>query len=208
MKKLIILPVFFAFFTTTFAQTDVADYYSTPSKSKILAKDRISASMSMGAGVSFLNTSKNTSFITYVAPQIGYQLTPKFKLNLGLMHYSITGNTSMILNQSEALINTGTKAVSGNLLSLGGEYNLNKRLILSGAVMMDANGFNASKKDNHKAASLGIEYKTSENSSIKFETTISDGKGNYYNNPNPFSTNGYNSPGAGFSSGMNNSFFR
>lgn len=191
--------------TVMVSQTDTADYYS-PSKAKLKVQDRVSASVSLGAGVSFLNSSKNTAYSTFIAPKIGYQLTPKFKLNFGLMHYSITGNTFMAMNRNEALFNSGKRTVSGNLLFVEGQYKLNKKMILSGAVMYDANGFNSNKKDNYKAASLGLEYKTSEHTSLKFETTISAGQSNYYNTANPYSTGGFNTFGGGFSSG--NSIFR
>ena len=205
MKKLIISFLSFAFVTVLVAQTDTADYYS-PSKQKISAKDRVSASISMGAGISFLNTSNNNAFTTFVAPKIGYQLTPKFKLNFGVMHYSVTGNTFMPLNQNETLFNSSKKTISGNLLFVEGQYKLNKKMILSGAILYDANGLNTNKKDNYKAASIGLEYKTSEHTSLKFETTISAGQGNYNNNQNPYSSGGFNSFGSGFSTG--NSIFR
>ena len=205
MKKLITTSLSFVFATIMFAQTDSGDYY-LPSKTKLSVKDRVSASISIGTGISFLNTTKNTAFSTFIAPKIGYQLSPMFKLNVGLMHYTITGNTFMALNQNEALFNSGKKTISGNLLFVEGQYKLNKRLIMSGAVLYDANGFSKNKKDNYKAASIGLEYKTSEHSSIKFETTISAGQGNYYTNPNPFSPAGFNTFGTSFSSG--NSLFR
>ncbi|OFY83020.1 MAG: hypothetical protein A3F72_18650 [Bacteroidetes bacterium RIFCSPLOWO2_12_FULL_35_15] len=205
MKKCILSILSFAFASVVIAQNDSVEYY-TPSKAKLTATDRVSASISMGAGVSFLNTTKNTAYTTFIAPKIGYQLTPKFKLNIGLMHYSITGNTFTMLNQNEALFNSSKKTISGNLLFVEGQYKLNKKMILSGAVMYDANGFNPNKKDNYKAASIGLEYKTSKHTSLKFETTISAGQGNYYNNQNPYSTGGFNTFGTGFSSG--NSIFR
>lgn len=205
MKKFILSILSLAFATIVSAQNDSIEYY-TPSKAKLTAIDRVSASISMGTGISFLNTTKNTAYTTFIAPKIGYQLTPKFKLNIGLMHYSITGNTFTMLNQNETLFNSGKKTVSGNLLFVEGQYKLNKKMILSGAVMYDANGFNTNKKDNYKAASIGLEYKTSEHTSLKFETTISAGQGNYYNNQNPYSTGGFNTFGSDFSNG--NSIFR
>lgn len=165
--------------STIVAQTISDDYYN-PSKPKLVSKDRVSASISMGAGVSFLNSTKNTSYTTFIAPKIGYQLSSKFKLNIGLMHYTAAGNTFM--NQNEAG-NTGNKTFSGNLLFVEGQYKLNKRTIMSGAVMYDANGFNASKQNNYKAVSFGLDYKLSEHNSIGFRAILSQGSGNYMLNP-------------------------
>jgi hypothetical protein len=191
MKKLI-TPILFLFCVSTIvAQTTTEDYYN-PSKPKSVPQDRVSVSMSMGAGVSFLNSTKNAAYTTFIAPKIGYQLTSKFKLNIGLMHYTATGNTFMPLNQNEAIYNSSNKTVSGNLVFVEGQYRLNKRMIMSGAVMVDANGSNANKQNNYKAASLGLEYKVTEHSSIRLQTTISGGQGNYYSNPyspNPYYTN-------------------
>ena len=197
MKKFFVSITFLAFASILFAQTDSLDYY-LPSKAKLLVNDRVSVSMTMGAGLSFLNN-KNSAFTTFIAPKIGYQLTPDLKLNFGLLHYSVSGNTLMLLDQKEALFNTNPKPITGNLLFAGGEYKLNKRLILSGTLLYDAAELSINKKDNYKAASLVLEFKTTENSSIKFQTTISNGQGNYYNNPNPVPANGFNSFGTGFS---------
>lgn len=177
MKKLI-SPVLFLFCATTIvAQTATEDYYH-PKKSNFLSKDKISGSISMGAGMSFLNSPKNAAFTTFVAPKIGYQVTNKFKLNLGLMHYTITGNTFMPMNQNEAFINNSNRSVSGNLLFVEGQYQLNKRLIMSGAVMYDAN-----KQNNYKAAAFGMDYKLTEHSTIGFRASVSQGSTDYFLNP-------------------------
>ena len=184
MKKLI-TPVLFLFFASVIvAQTTADDYYSG-SKPKLSAKDRVSTSISMGAGFSFLNSTHSTAYTTFVASKIGYQLTPKFKLNLGLMHYTATGNLFMPLNQNEAIVNTSNRTVSGNLFFVEGQYQLNKQLIMSGAVMVDANGLNNSKLNNYKAASLGLEYKVTEHSSIGLKASLSQGNsnGDYLFNP-------------------------
>ena len=193
MKKLI-TPVLFLFCASAIvAQTTTDDYYH-PLKSKFLAKDKVSASVSMGAGLSFLGSNKNTAFTTFIAPKIGYQFTNKFKLNFGLMHYSISGNTFMPLNQNEALINRNNNSVSGNLLFAEGQYQLNKKLIMSGAVMYDASKF--AKNNNFKAASLGLDYKLSNRSTIGFRATVSQGSTDYYLNPrsNSFEYSPYTNP--------------
>lgn len=204
MKKITVSFLFLISSIISIAQTSNDDYYGAPVKPKLLAKDRISASVIVGTGVNFSGNSRSTSFTTFIAPKINYQLSKKFKINVGLMHYTATPNTGFFMNPNEAIINRSNKSISGNLIFVGGEYQLNKKVILSGAVMMDASGLN-NKQNNYKAASFGVDYKVSEHSSIKFETTISNGQGNYYNNP--FPATGSNSFG-GFSNGMNNSIFR
>jgi hypothetical protein len=205
MKKLITSALFLVCACMSIAQTTTDDYF-TPSKPKLISKDRVFTSISAGASVSFLNSSKTSAFTTFIAPKIGYQLTTKFRLNVGLLHYSIAGNTMMPLNQQETLFNTNNKTISGNLLFVEGQYQLNKRLLVSGAILYNANSFTLNKKNNYKAATVGLEYKVTKHSSIKFETTVSQGQSNYYNNSFPGSTSNYF--GNGFSNGMNNSVFR
>ena len=180
MQKLITFTLFLFGASFLGAQTLTDDYFN-PSKPKLLSKDRVSASISAGAGVSFLGSSKNTAFTTFIAPKIGYQMTEKFKLNVGLMHYSITGNTFMPLNQNEALYNPNNQKRTGNLLFVEGQYQLNKRVSVSGAVMYDANNI-TNKQNNFKAISVGMDYKVSKHSTLSFRTQISQGNSSFLNN--------------------------
>lgn len=179
MKKLITSILFLYCSSVIVSQTATDDYYS--SKPKIDSADKVSTSITMGAGLSFLNSSKSSLYTSFIAPKIGYQITPKFKLNLGFMHYSASGNTFMQLNPNESILNASNNTVSGNLIFVGGDYQLNPRLIMSGAVMMDVNN-QSSKQNNFKAATVGLEYKVSEHSSIGFKASVSQGSGDYYLN--------------------------
>lgn len=200
MKKLITSSLLLFCVTILFSQTNNNDDYYETAKPKISIQDRVTTSIEMGAGFSVFNKS-NTGITTFVAPKISYLLTPKFKLNVGLIHYSMTGNTFMPLNYNEGFINCSSNAITGNLVFVGGEYQLNKRWIASGAVMADVNSF-SNNKINSKAAQVGLEYKVTEHSSIKVTATMGQGQGNYYNTNNaqslfPFTEN--NMFGTGFS---------
>lgn len=179
MKKLITFALFLVSASFLGAQTTTDDYF-TAAKPKLFSRDRVSASVSVGAGVSFLNSTKNTAFTSFIAPKIGYQMTNKFKLNVGLMHYSISGNTFMNMNQNEALFNSSNKTRTGNLLFVEGQYQLTKKVAVTGAVMYDANNFN-NKQSNYKAVALGMDYKVSKHSTIGFKAIISQGENPYYN---------------------------
>ena len=186
-----------------FAQTATDDYYGAPSKPKLLSKDRVSASIMAGTSVSFLSGSKTTAFTTFVAPKVNYQLTEKFRLNIGFMHYTATPNTAFFLNSNEAIVNRSNQNMSGNLIMVGGDYKLNKKVMLSGAVMMDANGI-GNKQNNYKAASLGLDYKVSEHSTISVRTTVSQGSSDYFYSPQrgAFQYNPFNGTPAGAVSGF------
>ncbi|MCW3086453.1 MAG: hypothetical protein JWP12_3819 [Bacteroidetes bacterium] len=202
MKKVYTFLLLVSASVAGFAQTNSDDYYGSPAKPKLLSRDRVSASISAGTGVSFLSGSKTTGVTTFIAPQLNYQLTNKFRLNFGMMHYTMTPNTAFFMNRNEGLFNFSNRNLSGNLVYVGGDYKLNPRLILSGAVMTDVNSLSKQPKDNYKAASIGMEYKVSEHSSIGFKATISQGQQTYYNNTGtPSAANNIFTPmyGSGFS---------
>ncbi len=178
MKKLITSVCFLFCASIIVAQTTTDDYYS-PSKKKLFTADRVVTSLNLGTSVFFLNAGKSTGVVTFIAPKIGYQFSDKFQLNVGLMHYNITGNTFMPISNNEALINPNRNATAGNLVFVEGQYKLNKRLVMTGAVMMDANNFN--KQNNYKAVSLGLNYKVAEHTYIGVSTVIEQGQGNYFN---------------------------
>ncbi|MGZ4034373.1 MAG: hypothetical protein ACXVNN_03075 [Bacteroidia bacterium] len=181
MKKLITSTLFLFCASLIIAQTATDDYYQKPN-TNFLSKDKVSGSISMGTGFSFFNSSKNGAFTTFIAPKIGYQLTKKFKLNVGLMHYTMTGNAFMPLNQNEALLNNSNKSISGNLLFVEGQYQLNKKLMMSGSVMYNATP-SINKNNNFKAVAIGMDYKLTEHTSIGIRASISQGNNSpYYNN--------------------------
>ena len=178
MKKLITSISFLFCVSIILSQTTTDDYYN-PAKRNFFSEDKVVTSLSMGTGVGFLNSTKSPAITTFIAPKIGYQLSPKFQLNIGLMHYTLAGNTFMPINNHEALFNTNNNSISGNLFFVEGQYKINKRFSMSGAVLMDANSFN--KQNSYKAVSLGLNYKVAEHTFITLTTTVSKGQGNYFN---------------------------
>ena len=179
MKKLITSIWILCCSSVIFGQTTTEDDYF--SKPKTRAADKISTSLIAGTGVSFLNSSKSPVYTTYISPKIAYQISPKFNLDMGLMHYSASENSFIQLNKNEFILNTSNRTVTGNLVFVGGDYQLNPRLVMTGAVMMDARDL-SNRQNNYKAASLGLDYKISEHSSIGISASISTGNGDYYIN--------------------------
>ncbi len=205
MKKLITSVCFLFLAVLAVAQTTSDDYYS-PSSPKLFSREKVVTSLSMGTSVSFLNSSGGTGVTTFIAPKIGYQLTKKFQLNVGFMHYTLAGNTFMPLNNQEALYNRGNRSVSGNMVFAEGIYQLNKRVSLNGAVMMDAGSLN-NKQNNYKALSLGMDYKVGEHSYIGIKATVAQGNNeNYFFNPKnnsfEYNPNGFSNPFSGLVSGF------
>jgi opacity protein-like surface antigen len=180
------------------SQTVTDDYYS-PSKRNFFSEDKVVTSLSMGTSVGFLNSTKSPAITTFIAPKIGYQLSPKFQLNIGLMHYTLAGNTFMPVSNHEALFNQNSNSISGNLFFVEGQYKINKKFIASGSVIMNANSFN--NQNNYKAVSLGLSYKVTEHSFLGISVEYSQRKGNPYFNNND-KTNPY------YFGSANNGMFR
>lgn len=182
MKKLITPFLVLLFMSSIVAQTTTNDYYGSNIKPKLLSKDRVSVSLTAGTSVRFMSNSSSAGFTTFIAPKVNYQLTDKFRLNFGLIHYSTSPNTAILLNRNEGILNQSNKNISGNLVFVGGEYLLNKNVLISGAMMMDANSF-SNKQNNFKAASLAIDYKVSEHTTIGIRASIEKGNQDYFYNP-------------------------
>jgi len=182
--------LFFLLCLGSFAQT-TEDYY--PAKRKATVKDRISGSVMAGTSLSFQSDSKNAAVATFIAPKINYSLSKKFSLTAGFMHYSFGPG----FGRSESYTASGKRNLSGNLVFAGGEYRLNKKVSLSGALMVDASGM-SDRRNMYKAASFGMDYKMTEHSSIGFRATVSQGNMDYNFNPNrgsyeyrPFNNNSF-----------------
>lgn len=209
MKTVFASLVFLCSGILSFGQTAADDYYigSKPTK-KI--EDRVSGSVMVGTSVNFLN-SKNSGVTTFIAPKLNYELTEKFSLHAGLLHY----NSSFSSNRNEGCFSPANGNVSGNLLFVGGDYKMNKKLLVSGSVMMETRN-NRNFDNNFKAVSLGMEYKVSKHSSIGVKAIISQGNSDYMLDPRGSSlnrnlnNNSFGDPFSSFgqfgSSDMNNSF--
>jgi hypothetical protein len=172
MKTVFISSLLFILCFTSIAQTS-PDYY-IPSRTKISLKERVSGSVMLGTSLNFQNG--HSSAATFIAPKINYSLTKKFSLTAGLIHYSvfpqgIFGTESVITKKQN----------SSNLLFAGGEYRLNKKVTVAGAVMADMSSVN--KHINYKTMEFGMDYKISEHSSIGFRANVSQGSPDYHFDP-------------------------
>lgn len=180
MKKIIVSSLFMTFCLFAIAQNANDDYYNFSAKPKLLSKDRISASLMAGTSV-FFTSDKTSSFSTFIAPKINYQISEKFRLNIGLIHSTSYPNFLLQTND-ENLGTSNKKNYSSDLLFAGGEYQLNNKVTLSGAILTNTSSFN-NKQSNYKAAAIGLDYKVSEHSSIGIRAGISHGDPNRMYDP-------------------------
>jgi hypothetical protein len=189
MKKLITSGFLFTLVVSGIAQENKDDLYKKPLVHSTVA-DRVNASVFMGAAVA--STNFRTGPITsgaYIAPFVGYRFTEKFRLNIGVMHYTVNGNSYVPITLNENRYATGRQNYSGNLFVLEGQYKLTHQLMLSGDLMYDSNPLMNTQRS-FKAAALGLDYKVSPHTTLSVKTAIIQSNG--YNVPysnSPFGAN-------------------
>jgi hypothetical protein len=187
MKKLITFGFLFILTISGIAQENKDDFYKKPVAHSPIA-DRITASVCMGAAVSVTNLkSAPVTSGTYIAPFIGYRLTEKFKLNIGVLHYTVNGNSYVPITLGENKFPSGCQHYSGNIFTLQGQYKLSNKLILSGDLMYDANPL-LTNQHTFKAAALGLDYKVSNHATLSVKTAIIQSNGTNY----PYSNSPFN----------------
>ena len=206
MKQLITFTIVLFLAMSSLAQSD-SSHYTYKNKQSFTSLNRFHTTVSMGAGVNFLNSGP-ASTITFISPSLDYHLTKKLALNVGLIHYNVTGNTFITnKNRENALLNNNN-TTTGNIIQIGGAYLLNEHIALSGSVLYNVTPSFNNKQNNFTATSLGLDYKINPNTTISIHTNISRGNSLlpiYYDtplatNPAPFSIipqRGFNSHSTG-----------
>ena len=183
MKKLITFVCILSITFSGVAQVDYVDYSKKELK-RTTAAERVSASLCMVAGMGFSNsTTSPTTLTTYLAPAVGYQFSKKFELNVGLIHYDISGNFFNNSADRNKRFRNNNGLYHGNVLQLQGQYLLNEKTQISGGILYNLNSL-YSKQSNYKAATLSIDYKLTPHAIFSIQTIVSQGNGN---NLSPYS---------------------
>jgi|1185.fasta_scaffold15379_3 hypothetical protein len=183
MKKLItsIFTLFIA--ACSIAQSDTS--YIKKNELSETRMNRVQTSLSMGAGLSFLNSGSSSTF-TFIAPVFQYQLTPKFKLSAGLIHYNVTGTPFITKGIADNKYLNKNKTYSGNIIQVGGLYQLNERVTVSGSVLYQVNPSTNYTQANFNITSLGLDYKVTPRTTLSFKANVLQGTNMnslYYSNP-------------------------
>lgn len=135
--------------------------------------------LNLEVGTMFGTTFGNGNyFATYVAPQINYQLTPRFNLKMGIQ----------LVNNFGGNFAEGTSYnhpwgypmyYPTSMVYLGGDYKLNEKLTLSGTAYKQVNLFNFENQPGYsndlKGVIMGVDYKIGENTWIRGQVEFSNG---------------------------------
>jgi len=192
--------------------SSASDKLAFKKNSSLLNYKRLGFSMEMGVGVSGSKSGFGT--YTYVAPFLNYQISPRFRIDVGASYIQGFRN-----NYSNELQGFGSNPSYLSLFARG-NYLVSDKLIISGAVYktFDLNkpqtsDLNTQKRtlDNY-GIMVGAEYKITEHLTIGAQLNISDRntngcspfyQDNYFGGNqqgcNPYNPFGYNRQQPGFS---------
>jgi hypothetical protein len=182
------------------AQT-VTNSTDSTKKENLLKKISKKLSYEVRVGSSFYSDAKhfNASSLE-VTPIVNLNLKRKIKLFVGtsIVSTKVFGNNSS--NSENISAPNNDKTLFSNFIVIGGAYDVNRRLTVSGNVftqtqLFNMKSFNENFKNAAKGISLGVNYKVTDKSSIGIQVQFHDGNNfdNYRNlNYNPlFNTDNF-----------------
>jgi hypothetical protein len=149
------------------------------------APSRLDVNMSVGSSFSYSKGFGN-GMATYVAPELSYRLSPRFRLNVGVMllNSNLVYNRYLFLNDRPSVVIRNKPAFS-TLAYVSGDYLINDRLTISAMVMSDLTTSRlGTYSPSVQAMSLHLDYKIADHMSI--------GAGIHMNNGNYWGYPGYN----------------
>jgi hypothetical protein len=168
MKKSIFTLILISIYSYSFCQivqpeanTTIQDIPQTPVK-------KVEYSLNTGTSFSF-GTFKSSSF--YIAPQMSYQITPKLKLNTGVIFIksNITAPSDAALNLGQSQTRLFEQKTTETVVFASGDYQLNDKLLITGTVIKNFNSPMSSKmedagwRNSFQMMSMGFQYKISPN---------------------------------------------
>lgn len=145
-------------------------------------------------------------FGTYLAPQIRYQMTPRFSIGGGAMLTSTYGSPYY----EPSRFGNSSSNFNRTFLFVSGAYKLTDRLTLTGAAYKEINLLQSEIPSSpalnydYQGVIMGAEFQISDNVFIKGEIEISNGYNPYRHSPYSFPSNNFNpSPVNMFDDGPN-----
>lgn len=147
--------------------------------------------VSLQAGAGFSVFGKESVFNNWVAPQVNFELSPRFHLALGtmVMHNNLNSFSGSMNNEQ---FNSKNSGFTQYFLFAQGEYFLNDNISITGTTMHELPNLTInSQASNYN--SVGMNIKLSDNFSISTSYTFSKGI-NYYGLPGNYSSRQSNFP--------------
>jgi len=142
LKQLNISIALLFFTTVLFAQNNQQiddDDYVLPYDS-LTTKDKLHYNFTMGAEVNF-SDQRGSSFATFYNPSVTYDLSPKFKVNTGLLYRNSNVNNVAVYSDNQYQLFSGS--ISEYYVYIKGQYQVNEKLFVGGGVYYRNANFNA-----------------------------------------------------------------
>ncbi len=199
MKKLIVILIVFALSLQVNAQLKLPEGFDKSQNEPSVEKK---VDYSLSTGTSFFSSpgyASGSSF--YLAPEFKLKLSPKFRVNAGIMlaqnRFNFSAPTSLF-GEKSVVVKSGPSY--DGVVYATGNYALNSRLTFSGSIVKSFTpGGNSSQdaawRNSFQMMSLGVDYKLSEHVSIGGGIRMIQSNGF-----NPYTGYNYNymAPGLGF----------
>lgn len=204
MKRVLLSAALFIGFSCLYGQIDNQNNQKPVSVETPAPQDNIKkVEYSLNTGTSFsMGNYKSSSY--YIAPQLTYQFSPKFKLNTGFVFIN---SSSMV--PSNAMLNFGQQnsgilqqKTNETIVFAKGEYQLNNKLTITGSAMKNFNSpMNAKMQENawrnsFQMMSMGFRYKISNNMTLGAEVKMVETNNLF--NPLYYNMYQFGSPNFGF----------
>jgi len=186
MKNFLII-IFFLIINLAFSQKGESDMFiqddefsvSTKKEKPEIEQKKVFTNISIGSSI-ISSGGSAYSFNSYVNPTIGYRLTPKLSVSIGLMAVQTNLNNYKVYNYQENQIENLSYSGLNTYFTAEASYQINDKINVYGGVMiggqsMDFAGIELN--DNHStptAYRLGVEYKLGEHAFLQFEVQYHD----------------------------------
>ncbi len=176
---------------------DTSAYFSTdfnPEEiEQAIKKDPFQFSVTVGTSFG-TNFGGANYFGSYVAPEVSYNLSPRFSLGVGARVSS-----GFPIGSSDPYYYGTPGLLSGNVnrtfVYVKGAYQVSENLRITGAVYKEMNVFNSQPQNypganfDYEGVIMGVDYRVGKNMFIHGEIEFSNGSNPYRFNQNPFPTN-------------------
>lgn len=199
MKSLYIFFVLLFSSEVFFAQTNGQEDEYVLTQDSLTTKDRLHYNFAVGVGVGFSNHGSN-SLSTYYKPSISYDVSPKFKINTGLLYVNSSANNVVLYSDYQYRLFSGS--ISDYYAYIGGQYQMNDKLSIGGSIFYNVADFKSYNglSVNHQGTNNGswgysanFKYKVTKGLTLEGQIRVTDST-----HPNAFNNN---------QMGMSNSFF-
>lgn len=153
----------------------------------LTTKDKLNYNFEMG-----VNVGSNGNFGTFYKPSVTYQVSPKFRINTGVVYLNSTVNNYPVFENYQYQSFSGN--ISQYVAFVSGQYDVTDKLSVAGSIYYDMTSYNtfggqSSSNFDNLGYAASFEYRITKGLTISGEIR----RGNTNNPYGRYSNNGFNS---------------